>query len=280
LTRTTLSTSNSGSWADSNSHRLAHHCPDKDGFCCSIQDTDTHQTVLMSRHPILPYQLIPTADDALPKPYNAEAGHYSEDDLPYISTIREQVFRRPIDMPATPNFFDVLLRNDCLPADDKCNKCLRDKTGSDCDKCAKECECYCRTLCHEAPDRKHVAKQLTISPPLYSRDPHRIIPRIVHQTWFEPLSRQKYPNMSRLVESFRQSGWDYKFWSDAEAQNFLSTHFPAEVRQAYDALRPGAFKADLFRYCVLLIHGGVYAGMYRMSFASAVFCLCECAISL
>ena len=47
--------------------------------------------------------------------------------------------------------------------------------------------------------------------------------------------------------------------TDDEAANFLSTHFPAEVREAYDALRPGAFKADLFRYCVLLIHGGVYA---------------------
>ena len=32
-----------------------------------------------------------------------------------------------------------------------------------------------------------------------------------------------------------------------------------QVRQAYDSLIPGAFKADLFRYCVLLIYGGVYA---------------------
>jgi len=81
----------------------------------------------------------------------------------------------------------------------------------------------------------------------------------VHQTWFEPLSRESYPNMSRLVESFRMSGWEYKFYTDDEAGNFLSTHFPAEVREAYDTLRPGAFKADLFRYCVLLIYGGVYA---------------------
>ena len=65
--------------------------------------------------------------------------------------------------------------------------------------------------------------------------------------------------MSRLVESFKRSGWEYRFYSDEDAQNFLSTHFPAEVREAYDDLRPGAFKADLFRYCALLIHGGVYA---------------------
>lgn len=241
-------------WSEINSHRIAHHCPERTGFCCYIHD---EQIVSMSRHPILPYQLIP---EELPKPYNAEAGHFSEEDLPYISIVREQVFHRPADFPATPNFFDTLLRNDCLPKEDDCNKCLREKKGADCNKCAKACPCYCKTLCKEMPDKKHVAKQLLVTPPLYSRDLNRIIPKIIHQTWFEPLSKSKYPNMSRLVESFRQSGWEYKFWSDAEAQNFLSTHFPAEVREAYDALRPGAFKADLFRYCVLLIHGGVYAG--------------------
>lgn len=31
------------------------------------------------------------------------------------------------------------------------------------------------------------------------------------------------------------------------------------MKEAYDALIPGAFKADLFRYCVLFIHGGIYA---------------------
>jgi hypothetical protein len=65
--------------------------------------------------------------------------------------------------------------------------------------------------------------------------------------------------MSRLVESFKQSGWQYKFYTDDMAVNFLETHFPPEVLEAYDMLRPGAFKADLFRYCVLLIYGGIYA---------------------
>jgi len=39
----------------------------------------------------------------------------------------------------------------------------------------------------------------------------------------------------------------------------LRTHFPSPVLEAYQAMKPGAFKADLFRYCVLLITGGVYA---------------------
>jgi mannosyltransferase OCH1-like enzyme len=61
------------------------------------------------------------------------------------------------------------------------------------------------------------------------------------------------------VQSFRSSGWQHKFYTDVESASFLDTHFPKEVREAYDTLLPGAFKADLFRYCVLLIYGGVYA---------------------
>jgi hypothetical protein len=65
--------------------------------------------------------------------------------------------------------------------------------------------------------------------------------------------------MSLMTESFRQSGWQYEFYDDDRAAQFLQTHFPPAVFEAYDALLPGAFKADLFRYCVLLIMGGLYA---------------------
>lgn len=54
-------------------------------------------------------------------------------------------------------------------------------------------------------------------------------------------------------------GWEHKFFSDEASGEFLETHFPPEVKEAYDALTAGAFKADLFRYCVLFIYGGVYA---------------------
>eukprot|EP00984_Skeletonema_dohrnii_P003947 scaffold1354_cov152-Skeletonema_dohrnii-CCMP3373.AAC.1 len=55
------------------------------------------------------------------------------------------------------------------------------------------------------------------------------------------------------------SGWEYNFYDDDAAGEFLSLHFPPEVNDAYDSINPGAFKADLFRYCVLLIKGGIYA---------------------
>lgn len=214
----------------------------------------------MTKHMILPYQVLPHPND-LPKPLNAEAGHYEEDDLPYIATISEKIMPQPLEPFITPNFFEILLQNDCLPSDKKCSDCLRDKKGANCQKCASACPCYCNSLCHIPVEEKFISKELVIRPPLYARDPSRLIPKIIHQTWFEDVTPEKYPNMSRLIESFKQSGWNYNFYTDEEAQNFLSTHFPPEVRQAYDAIRPGAFKADLFRYCALLIHGGVYADM-------------------
>lgn len=135
------------------------------------------------------------------------------------------------------------------------------KNINDCVRCQKECPCYCRALCRIRPPPKRIAAEWLVRVPPLRHDPSRLIPRIVHQTWYEPITKEKYPNMSRLIESFRSSGWTYQFYDDNDAANFLSTHFPPQVREAYDAILPGAFKADLFRYCVLLIRGGVYADM-------------------
>lgn len=123
------------------------------------------------------------------------------------------------------------------------------------------CPCYCRALCHIRPPPKPVSAHWFVQFPQFRRTPGRLIPRIIHQTYFEPITKDKYPNMSRLIESFRKSGWEYNFYDDEMAARFLQTHFPPQVKEAYDAILPGAFKADLFRYCVLLIRGGVYADM-------------------
>jgi hypothetical protein len=88
----------------------------------------------------------------------------------------------------------------------------------------------------------------------------RLIPRIIHQTWNEELTKEKYPNWVEFQHSFQeQDGYEYRFYTDDEARNLIQSNFPDEVVRAYDDLLPGAYKADLFRYCALLIYGGVYA---------------------
>jgi hypothetical protein len=189
-------------------------------------------------------------------PYNPSAGNFEEENMQYVATVKEEVFTRPDPSPATPNFFEILKQKDCLPVGGACLKCL---TTADCRVCRKACGCFCNSLCREKIESKFVSKQLTVTLPSQTRDSNRLIPRIVHQTWYKEIDPKKYPKKNRLVQSFRSSGWEHRFYTDDESGSFLSTHFPPEVREAYDILLPGAYKADLFRYCALLIHGGLYA---------------------
>jgi mannosyltransferase OCH1-like enzyme len=249
-------------------------CPKESGYCCTIQDRQNGSnafTVLMSRHLVLPYQVL--NHDQVSSPYQRKSAKankkgkisrsvVSDDELPFISTVTETLMSKPDNsQSSTPTFYEMLEAKKCLPESDTCTRCLREKAGATCHSCGSYCHCYCKALCNPdtRPHSRFVAKKIFVSPPPFRRDPSRIIPRIVHQTWFEELSSTKYPNMSRMVQSFARSGWEYKFYTDDEAASFLETHFPPEILEAYKTLRPGAFKADLFRYCVLLIHGGVYA---------------------
>jgi hypothetical protein len=47
-------------------------------------------------------------------------------------------------------------------------------------------------------------------------------------------------------------------FNDNACREFLSDTFPTEIVYAYDLLIPTAFKADLWRYCILYMFGGVY----------------------
>ncbi|GAX18267.1 hypothetical protein FisN_20Lh029 [Fistulifera solaris] len=182
--------------------------------------------------------------------------------LPFIATVREySTGNKPTTNEETPNFYDMLDMFDCLPSE-ACMTCLAAEDeiqGGNCELCQGHCSCYCKSLCLVRPPPKPLVAEWRVKRPTSFKDPDRHIPRIIHQTWFEPITREKYPKMSQLVQSFQQAGWQYEFYDDDRAAQFLKAHFPPAVHEAYDALLPGAYKADLFRYCVLLIMGGVYA---------------------
>jgi len=216
-------------------------CPPNKGYCCEIIEPENLSVVMITRYATFPIQYkMPFS--LLQKPYAERLKQHSTNpNLPYISTIRETVLDRTETSQkssfSTPNFYEILSEKECLPADKQCSTCLRNKSGANCVLCQKECSCYCDILCHEFPEPKFVKKHLHISLPPYKKDPSRFIPRIVHQTWFEDISAEKYPNMSRLIESWKQSGWEYRFYDDDAAADFLSTHFPPEVREAYDGTK-------------------------------------------
>jgi len=83
------------------------------------------------------------------------------------------------------------------------------------------------------------------------------IPTNLFQTWHTKILP---PSMAKSMHILRRHNphFNYYLFDDNECRNFIRDHFRPDVLQAYDTLIPGAYKADLWRYCVLFIHGGVY----------------------
>jgi hypothetical protein len=87
----------------------------------------------------------------------------------------------------------------------------------------------------------------------------QMIPRIIHQTWREHITPSNYPNLHRITNMWKTSGWSYRFYTDDSSRQYIVDHFPRHFVEAYDALIPAAYKADLFRYMLLMKDGGIYA---------------------
>jgi len=83
------------------------------------------------------------------------------------------------------------------------------------------------------------------------------IPTNIFQTW---QSKNLPPLMSKSVQNIIKLNPEFKYFlfDDIDCRNFIKKYFTPDVLYSYDKLIPGAYKADLWRYCVLFIHGGIY----------------------
>jgi mannosyltransferase OCH1-like enzyme len=84
-----------------------------------------------------------------------------------------------------------------------------------------------------------------------------VIPLKLFQTWH---TLDLPPNMKQNVKRLQRENpeFEYFLYDDKMCRKFIKEHFHEEVVFAFDKLKPGAYKADLWRYCVLYIHGGIY----------------------
>ena len=84
-----------------------------------------------------------------------------------------------------------------------------------------------------------------------------VIPLNIYQTWhtkdLPPLMRNAVNKIIRMNPRF-----NYKLFDDNDCRNFIKDNFNEDVLNAFDTLIPGAYKADLWRYCILYKNGGVY----------------------
>jgi len=84
------------------------------------------------------------------------------------------------------------------------------------------------------------------------------IPKVIIQTSNNDFYKNiyHYNSVQTLLELNPE--YEYKFFDDKDRREFIKIHFDSNVLDSYDILFPGAYKADLFRYCYLFIHGGCY----------------------
>ena len=78
-------------------------------------------------------------------------------------------------------------------------------------------------------------------------------------------NREQDDHLPDLLEEASQlsqgclPGFSYKRWNNQSLREFINASFSGDVLEAYDALRPLSYKADLGRFCLLYAFGGWYA---------------------
>jgi mannosyltransferase OCH1-like enzyme len=83
------------------------------------------------------------------------------------------------------------------------------------------------------------------------------LPLNIYMTWGsnsvpEKMKENIY-NVCKMNPEF-----DVYIYSNEACIDYIKNNFDKNVLEAYNSLKPGAYKADLWRYCVLYKNGGVY----------------------
>jgi mannosyltransferase OCH1-like enzyme len=71
-----------------------------------------------------------------------------------------------------------------------------------------------------------------------------------------PMVRHNVDSLRRLHPEA-----EYRLWGTDELRRFIAAHFEAAVLETFDTLQAYALKADLARYCLLYVHGGLYSDL-------------------
>lgn len=94
------------------------------------------------------------------------------------------------------------------------------------------------------------------------------VPKIIYQTWH---SKRIPIRMYKSILNLQKHNPEFKYclYSDNDCREFIIKWFDIHVLNAFDKLIPGAYKADLWRYCVLYKLGGVYIDIKYTSIKDA-----------
>jgi mannosyltransferase OCH1-like enzyme len=83
------------------------------------------------------------------------------------------------------------------------------------------------------------------------------VPLNIYVTWESNSVPEKMKeNIYNICEMNPE--FDLYIYSNQARIDFIKNNFDKSVLEAYNSLKPGAYKADLWRYCILYKNGGVY----------------------
>jgi hypothetical protein len=82
-----------------------------------------------------------------------------------------------------------------------------------------------------------------------------IVPKLLHQTYH---SKHSIPVKINANFAKYASKFERRVYDDSDIADFLDLYYEPQVLARFNSLKVGPHKADLFRYCVLYIHGGIY----------------------
>jgi mannosyltransferase OCH1-like enzyme len=83
------------------------------------------------------------------------------------------------------------------------------------------------------------------------------VPLVIYESWMtHQVPKGMRDNILRLLDTNQE--FDYYLYSHEDCAAFIADNYDKDVLAAFHALKPGAFKSDLWRYCILYKLGGVY----------------------
>tara|TARA_Y100001970_G_scaffold163857_1_gene200251 strand:+ start:335 stop:1189 length:855 start_codon:yes stop_codon:yes gene_type:complete len=88
------------------------------------------------------------------------------------------------------------------------------------------------------------------------------IPQIIYKTGIDDYDKVPLEVIDVFNDTLdKNKGFKIMYYSDIDSLNFIKNNFNKRVLDAYMRLIPGAYKADLFRYCILYKKGGIYSDL-------------------
>lgn len=119
-----------------------------------------------------------------------------------------------------------------------------------------------KTIKYARKRREQLLKQKTRriyhATPFTMPTPKSVIPLHIYQVWHDLKEMPQPVKESTSMIKEQNPEFEYHLYDEHVCRSFIKNNFSKKVVDAYDSIMPHAYKADLWRYCILYKKGGIY----------------------